>query len=206
MRVRTLLIAALVAAVGVASAPDAEATSFRQMTFEQRVDMADVIVRGTVDEVWTERDDVGRIWTRAQLSVEQTYKGEARDALIVDQLGGTYAGMRMPMDGAARFSEGEEIVVILDKIGGDRLSPIGMVHGKFTIMLDPYTHAHIIHQFHVPLHKAYDHRFIPLPAEGNRLPLVDFEDRIERALLGEPNPNAEVTPRRHTHAEKEVIQ
>ena len=92
------------------AAPEAEA-SFKKMSTVEMVDAADMIVRGTIAETWTEVDENGRIWTRAQINIIESYKG-AGDArsIVVDQLGGEYGGVRMH-DSAAQFSHGEEAVL-----------------------------------------------------------------------------------------------
>lgn len=176
---------ALLGALAVpAFAPrDAAATTFMQTTLEQRVDIADIIVRGTVTEVWTERDDQGVIWTRAQVVVDHVLKGDPDiETVIVDQIGGEWAGLHMAMPGASRYSAGEELVVMIDELDSGIMAPVGMFQGKYTVKMDPRTRQKIALRFQVDNHREFDHRFIPLPPEPNTVAVTDLESRILDAV------------------------
>jgi len=163
---------------------DADATTLRKLTLEQRVEIADQIVRGTVGEVWAERDERGVIWTRAQIEIARVYKGdelygEGGDiTLVIDQLGGDWAGLYNHVASASRFSVGEELVVCLQELESGRLVPVGMAQGKWTVRLDPYSRTEIVQRYAPPWTDTFDHRFIPLPAEKDREYLDGFEARI----------------------------
>ena len=179
------VIASLGGLLGLAS-PTADATTFRKMTQQERIDAAELIVRGTITEVWTERDDRGRIWTRAQVEVAEELKGSAPSVLVIDQLGGRYAGLRAEISGAARFSPGEDTVMFLATIKkGTRYTLQSMGLGKYTVRIDPHTGREVVQQFFPSLDDDYDHRFIPAPRDGQQVFLSDFEttilDRVEIA-------------------------
>lgn len=179
----TLLATALLASASIATTPSAHATTFAPTTQEERIDAAQLIVRGVVREVWTEEDDSGMIWTRAQVDVQRVYKGKLNEqTIIVEQLGGTYAGRTVRVDGVARFDVNEDVVLLLDRRKNGNLRTVGMTMGKFTIRLDPYSRREIVQQVQVPLERPYDHRFIPLPAEGQRFMLSDLEAKIQRRV------------------------
>ncbi|MEC7947772.1 MAG: hypothetical protein VX265_09415 [Myxococcota bacterium] len=162
---------------------DAAATTFMKTTLEQRVDMADVIVRGTVTEVWTERDDNGVIWTRAQVEVDRVLKGDADlETVVVDQLGGEWAGMHMAMPGASRYSVGEDLVVMVQELESGYMAPVGMFQGKYTVAMDPRIREKIAVRFYVANHRKYDHRFAPLPDESDVVTVADLESRILDAV------------------------
>ncbi len=161
----------------------AHATTFAPTTQEERIDAAEIIVRGVIREVWTEEDAGGMIWTRAQVDVQRVYKGKVTEnTLIVEQLGGTYAGRTVRVDGVARFDVDEDVVLLLDRRKNGNLRTVGMTMGKFTVRLDPYTRREIVQQVQIPLERAYDHRFIPLPPEGERFALTDLEAKIQRRV------------------------
>jgi hypothetical protein len=166
--------------VGLLTVPnEAQATSLKKMTTVDMVDTADLVVRGTVAETWTEVGEHGRIWTRAQIDIQQTYKGETGlETIVVDQLGGHYAGVTMHIEGASRFSQDEEVVIFLDELESGRISPLGMFTGKWTVRLDPYTQTKIVQRFTVAASQDYDHRFIPLPQAEDRIYLSDFETTV----------------------------
>ena len=131
MRFRSVLMGIVfVAGSYIATVPEAEA-SFKKMSTVDMVDEADIIVRGTVVETWTEVGEHGRIWTRAQIDIIENYKGAGESAsIVVDQLGGEYAGVRMHVDSAAQFSHGEEVVLFLDELQSGKLCPLSMFAGK----------------------------------------------------------------------------
>ena len=161
----------------------ATATTFMKTTLEQRVEMSDVIVRGTVAEVWTERDDHGVIWTRAQVEVSDVLKGDGDlETVVIDQIGGEWAGMHMAMPGASRYSPGEEIVVMLDELDSGYMAPVGMFQGKYTVTMDPRLRQKIAVRFHVANHRKFDHRFVPLPTESEAVTVAALESRIRDAV------------------------
>lgn len=169
--------AALFAAL-FAAAP-AEATTLREMTFDERVSASELIVRGTVQETWTEHMPDGQVWTRAQVAVEAVFKGDSSlEMVIVDQIGGAYGSTFQVVPGSARFSAGEEVVLMLDERPSGRLLPLGMSTGKWTVRLDPYSHQPIVQRFDPGHGEEYDHRFIPLPQAAELQQLSDLEGRI----------------------------
>lgn len=173
---------ALAMTAALSPAP-ARATTFAPTTEDERIDAAELIVRGVVKEIWCEEDHNGVIWTRAQVEVSRVYKGQLQErSVVVEQLGGTYAGRSMRVDGVARFNIDEEVVLMMDRAKNGHLRTVGMTMGKFTVRLDPYSRGEIVQQFQVPLERPYDHRFLPLPAEGQRHALSDLEARIQRRV------------------------
>jgi hypothetical protein len=189
MRFRSVLMASLVLIAGLGFTPqDAQATSLKKMTTVQKVDASDLIVRGTVVETWTELAENGVIWTRAQIDISRVYKGDSQlETIVVDQLGGHYAGVSMHVEGATRFGQSEEVFIFLDELESGRTSPLGMFSGKWTVRMDPYSQTEIVQRFTVGVNENYDHRFIPLPAAADRIFLSDFETTvIDRVRIGPP--------------------
>lgn len=188
------LALALALFLGVPSG-EGHATTLARLSTEQLVDASDMIVRGQVVELWTERDEHGRIWTRAQLEVSGVLKGDpALSAVVVDVPGGAYGGTIDTVEGAPRFSVGEEAVLFLELLDSGRLTPVGLVQGKFTVRMDPYARALIVQRSTVPHGRAYDARFLPLPPADQRVALTDLEatvrDRVEQGWDGQPIPGA----------------
>ena len=120
------------------------------------------------------------------LQVSEELKGSAPSVLVIDQLGGRYAGLRAEVSGAARFSPGEDTVMFLATIKkGTRYTLQSMGLGKYTVRIDPHTGREVVQQFFPSLDDDYDHRFIPAPRDGQQVFLSDFEttilDRVEIA-------------------------
>jgi hypothetical protein len=186
-----LPVAALVAALGTVSVPTAEATTIVPLTTDQLVDASDTVVRGTVTEVWTERDpDSGYVWTHAQVEVSNVLKGDDAELLIIQQPGGEWAGSATTVAGTARFSVGEDAYFFVEHLESGRSVTTGMFQGKFNTQMDPYSRQVIVHRFPVSATTEFDHRFIPLPSEDQRVNTIDFEDhimtRVESGWDGQP--------------------
>lgn len=174
----------------------AGATSMVRLSTDQMTDASDLIVRGEVVEVWTEVDARGAVWTRAQVLVDEVLKGDpATEAVVVDQMGGTWGGVTTVVHGAARFDVGEEAVLFLDQLGSGRVVPVGMLQGKFTVRLDPATREELAQRVVMPPSASYDHRFLPLPSAADRLTVDTLEtqvrDRLALGWDGQPIPGAD---------------
>ena len=189
-------IAAVLSCLTTTSTP-AMATTMVELSTNQMVDLSNAIVRGVITEIWTEEDRNGVVWTRAQLEVSQTLKGNADiKVYIVDQIGGTFGGSVTKVGGTARFSQGEEGIFFLETIDNGRTITVGLSQGKFTARMDPYSQELIAQRYAPPPRQKYDHRFIPLPKEEKRLYLSDLieqiEDRVEQGWDGKPITGADM--------------
>ena len=183
--IRTLLVgASLAVGLWFAAADPAEATTMVPMSVEQMTDNADYVVRGTIVEVWSERDtERGHIFTRAQVEVSTVFKGElASQALVIEQVGGVVASDYELVSLAARFSVGEEAFFFLEELRPGHLSVVGMYQGKFTVRMDPDTGDEMVVRYTVPQDAWYDHNFIPHPAREQRVAASDFERVVTRRL------------------------
>lgn len=180
---KKILSAALLVSCFAGPGTVANATTMVELTTPQMVDAANNIVKGTITEVWAEEDENGVVWTRAQLEVSKTYKGDSQTrAFIIDQMGGRFGGNVSSVEAAAQFSLGEEGIFFLETLDSGRTTTVGLSQGKFTLRLDPYTADTIVQRFTPPANQAYDHRFIPLPAEDKRVFLTELEATIEQRV------------------------
>ncbi|MCB9779462.1 MAG: hypothetical protein H6742_12925 [Alphaproteobacteria bacterium] len=181
---RALLGAALLVGLAAPLAPrDASATTVAKLSTEQLTDAAEYIVVGTIVDVWTELDDRGMVWTHGTLEVERQLKGAPVQTIVVSHAGGVHGSTAMKVFGTARFSEGEEGVFFLSTRGhGERVQVVGMAQGKYTVRMDPYSRQPIVQRVVLEPLVAYDHRFLPLPAEADRLSLDSFLDTIQDRL------------------------
>ena len=160
--------------------PEAQATTMVPLTVEQMVDLSSTVVRGTVTQVWTETDsDTKSVWTYAQIRVEKTFKGQADPVLVLEQPGGVWGTSETIVEGVARFSEGEEGYFFVEKLDSGKSVTAGMFQGKYNVLFDPYAREEIAVRFPVHPKRNFDHRFIPLPPEKQRMPISVFEEQIE---------------------------
>lgn len=188
-----MFVAAAAVALAVAPLDEARATSFAELTTEQFTDASDYIVRGVVQEVWTELDNRGRVWTRARVQVSETLKGRDVPAeIVIDSMGGTYGDVTLEIEGRAVFSEQEELLVFLTETTDGRLVPVSKFLGKYTIRRAPGETRHHVMQYHPRAGLRFDARFLPHPPPEDRVYLDDLvsriRDRVERGWDGQPVP------------------
>ena len=96
--------------------------------------VSDVVVRGTVRRVesrWTQ--DRMRIVTEVEISVAETLKGKGGATVKILQPGGQVGDIVQKVSGLASFSQGEEVVVFLERRPGERYMVAGMAQGKFRV-------------------------------------------------------------------------
>jgi hypothetical protein len=178
-----------------AQSPTAQARSVADLSPNQMVDASELIVRGTVSEVWTEKDAAGSIWTLASVEVERVYKGEsATRSVIVHQLGGSESGEGLTLSVFTRFSPGEQTLLYLDKSNSGLWRVVGGDIGKFTVRIDPDNGREMLVRATVGQEWHYDHRFIPHPPQNQRVYADDVEAQIQARVAqgwdGKPIPGA----------------
>jgi hypothetical protein len=197
---RLFVVAALaLATAAVVPIDQAEATTLAPLTVEQVTDASTYIVRGELVRVWTDTDESGLVWTRAELDVKHVFKGpDHPETLIIDTPGGSHAGSRTAVHSAARFSTGEDMVIFLDEISGDRYTPVGMFLGKYTVRRAPQEDRQHVVRFSGKPNAPYDHRFLVHPKAEDRFYLEDLIERVETRLDvgwdGQPIPG--ISPQR----------
>ena len=157
----------------------ANATSMVELSVDQLIDASEEIIKGTVVATWTERDSKTQmLWIHAQIEIEESFRGTAKEILIIEQPGGTWGSTDLIVEGTARFSEGETGYFFVEHLASDRYVPVGMFQGKFNILMDPYSQNEIVHRYALHPSQKFDHRFIPLPTKENRVSTQSFEEQI----------------------------
>jgi hypothetical protein len=171
---------------GLAFSAPAMATTLARLSVDQMTDAADFVVRGTVEEVWSEMDARGTIWTRARIDVETSLKNEAPAELVVEAPGGQYDGEVQEVDLAPRYSVGEEVLLFVSEKGDSgRYGTVAMYGGKYTVRQNPADGSEMAVRFTVSYTRPYDARFIPNPPADQRLGIDVLERQIRaRAALG----------------------
>ena len=194
---KNIVLALALATAGTFVVPmqDAMATTLYPLTVEQRTDISDYIVRGTVTEVWTEMDERGSVWTRARVSISDIYKGpDAPADLIIDSFGGTYGAHTTGMEARAVFSVHEELIAFLSLQGNGRLVPIGKFMGKYSVRKAPDSDRSHVMLWHPTAKLEFDARFLPHPAPEDRTYLDDLltqvNDHVATGWDGKPIPGA----------------
>lgn len=133
-----LFVAGLVLAAGLAMPAAATGAVMKYMELDDLVETSDVAVRGTVSDMRTVRDgDRGDVFTRVDIEIAETYLGEERETVTVEQWGGTYQGRTHQIPGDAQFQPGEEVIVFLAESRDDPDGPMyltGLAQSKFDVL------------------------------------------------------------------------
>lgn len=131
MKLRTAGPLAL--AVALLCAVAAHATTMRKLDLDALVSTADVIALATAGP--GESAAVGRRFvTRTPLIAERIIKGAVDGPIVVETPGGSIDGIGQRVAGSARFAEGEQVIVFLTRLDGDRYRVRGMAQGKLRVV------------------------------------------------------------------------
>ena len=133
MRLRLALFSALL--LPALLAPAARASVVMPLGLDSLIDGSDRIALGRVESQvsrWT--TDHSAIYTDVTVRVLQPLKGEvvAGGTVTVRREGGVVGNIGMKVSGAARFAEGEEVLVFLER-RGEALWTVGMAQGKMRV-------------------------------------------------------------------------
>ena len=138
------------------------ATSMLHQDIASLTQSSDAVVRGKVKATqsrWSA--DHKRIITEVTIEVAEFFKGAGSSTLVVRQPGGEIDGIGQKVSGLASFSEGEEVVLFLERLEADKYRVNGMAQGKYRVerssdkkavfvvpesaeealVIDPQTHA-----------------------------------------------------------------
>ncbi len=116
------------------------AMTFYPTPFPDRVKEAPTIVRGKIGDSSVDwavgSDGVRRLYTFYPLDVTEALKGEFDETSItIREIGGEKDGVGLDIDGAAHFTEGEDVVIFLnDKNSDGSFDVHGMMLGKYNVI------------------------------------------------------------------------
>ena len=183
---RKFVFALAISAGAIGISTDAQASVLETSTESQRIDRADLIIRGTVVESWVEHNLRDMVMTHYLVDTTMVLKGDAPDGYVhVAVLGGEMASFRTVVAGAARYNVGEDVLLLLSyKEKFDHYVTMSMAKGKYTIRLDPDSRREVIQRVAVPSNLKYDHRFLPFPSADERVFAEDFEERVLGIVSG----------------------
>lgn len=132
MTLRSTLSALL--AVALLLGLPAAATTMLRIDLPELAQTADTVVHGTVRRMesrWS--GDRRRIVTDVEIEVTETLKGQAGSTVLVVQPGGRVGDIGQLVQGLASFTEGEEVVVFLERRGTSAFRVTGMAQGKYQV-------------------------------------------------------------------------
>ncbi len=129
----------------LALVPAAFGTSIIAPDFDQMVGRSDYIVRAVVKTVTSEwRDNPDQpghrfIATLVELEVKQIIKGTPPSPLVLDLVGGRIGDKELTIDGAPRFTVGQESILFVKGNGRQIIPLVGMSHGHYPLRHDKLT-------------------------------------------------------------------
>ena len=168
---------------GAAPAP---ATTVVPPTFSELVNESDYIVRAVVKSVtseWRGAPGQGSIFTRVELEVREVIAGAPPQPLVLEMLGGKVGDQEMAIQGAPRFSVGQEDILFVQGNGKNVYPLFAIMHGRYPIRKEAGTgREYMTRSNEVPMQDV-DEVALPM-AEG---PAAEIQRRMK-------NPAQALTP------------
>jgi hypothetical protein len=121
------------------AASRAFATSVIAPSFDDLVTRADLIFTGQVISQHSEWRDTGgkrSIVTIVKFGIEQIHKGKAGVTVKLQFLGGAIGAVTLDVSDMPKFTQGERVVLFVEKNSVNASPLIGFYHGKFSLHKD----------------------------------------------------------------------
>jgi hypothetical protein len=113
-----------------------EATQIPAFSLKAIADRADRVVHGRVESVETIKASDGRLRTRVEVVVDETWKGVSEPRLQVVQGSGVLGERWVRVVGEPEFCPGEEVVLFLVKTPAGEWLVAPLAQGKFSVTRD----------------------------------------------------------------------
>ncbi|HUE87393.1 MAG TPA: fibronectin type III domain-containing protein [Vicinamibacterales bacterium] len=132
MSTRSLLVAGLIALA--LARPQAQTQTQTAVLVADLADSSAVIATGRVSALSSAHDGIA-IYTYVTLQVTEVLKGAVPDGpIVLKQIGGVAEGLALHIDGQARFSEGDAVLVFLSARPRDHtLYTVGLSQGAWRV-------------------------------------------------------------------------
>jgi hypothetical protein len=106
-----------------------------KLSLDQLIERSDVIARGRVADIKTQRSGQGSVSTLINITVEKQFKGARLASVAVEQRGGAMGDVALAVPGSAKFSAGEDVIVFLAHRREGLFTVVGGPQGKFTAQI-----------------------------------------------------------------------
>jgi len=161
--------------------PALHATTLARLSLDQLAGAADAVARvrcAGAESRW----EGGSIWTITTFDVVDAIKGNLAPRIVVRLPGGKVGAVTATVDGAPKFTAGEEVIIFLERSRADGYSIAGWVEGTFRIALDPGTHRETVTQDSSGL-AVFDTASRAFRTEGMRkIPMELFRAKVASAI------------------------
>jgi len=186
----------LAAAALLTFLPHARATTVIAQDFDHMVGSSDYIVRAVVKTVTSQwRDNPERpgkryIGTLVELDVKEVIKGTPPSPLVLDLVGGRIGDRELTIEGAPKFTVGQESILFVKGNGRQIVPLVGMSNGYYPVRRDKRTGENQVMRSNGQL--LYSERELGLPEaalsttpardpKAKPLTATDFADRIRKS-------------------------
>lgn len=116
----------------------AGAGTYRRLTLDALVQGSTYIVYGRVTESRAFWDSGTRmIWTRTEIQVFDSTKGQPGTAIPITEPGGVLNGSGELYPGTPQFRTNQELVIFVYRAPGNRLRVTGSLQGLYSVNIDP---------------------------------------------------------------------
>lgn len=113
----------------------AHATIVPRLDLHELVRSSELIVHGRVLRHWSDWDRAHRfIWTHYLLEVTESPKGRPARTITISEPGGAAGGLTMRIASVPEYSDGEEVVVFLERTPIGYWRCRGWGQGKYTVV------------------------------------------------------------------------
>ena len=163
-----------------------QALSVLEVTEEQLVEKAEMIVIGTVVSAYSEKDSgSGDVFTYVTIRITDQLKGKSRGPhVILKTIGGRAGNDIVYIPGAADYFRNEEVLLFLERRPDQSWIPIGLTLGKYSIYRDFRTGRKIVLR-----HADGNGQYFSTPRSGtvdlqpgDKRFLHDFQARIRKIV------------------------
>ena len=131
-------------------APSLRAIQFTPLSIERLTQESALVVQGTVLSKSCQRDPAGRIFTKVELEVAETWKGSLRtNRFTIVHGGGILGDRKATVSGQVEYGIGEEVVAfVVFNQRGEGVT-LGLAQGKFHVRNEAETGERLVHNlFH----------------------------------------------------------
>lgn len=130
---------AALAALIVASALPAGASTFLAMSPAELTSQSDAVVTGEVIQVESFRDTTGRtVVTQAMIQVDDVVVGDAPTVVMVETFGGTVGDYTVVAHGFPQFDQGDRLLVFLDQQEDGTARVVGYRLGQYRVITNRF--------------------------------------------------------------------
>jgi hypothetical protein len=134
------------------------------------------------DSYWN--DEHTKIFTRITILVDETYKGQHSPRVELVQLGGIVGNVKVTVEGALQWKEGEEVLLFLEPCGSaSQYQVAGLSQGRFEIERDPATGKRLVTRPSFAGVELFQSDGGPVKGDGalEKVPLEQFVSEVLRS-------------------------